>query len=625
MDTTFELKKHKEENKLSNFAKVEIALTTAGIVVAAAARELSAPLHLYIIAYVLIGHEIVFTAFNNLRKGVVMPNLLITAATVGAFILGNHIHSIGILLFFRIGEQLQKLAIDKSKRRIAGTLNLKSEFVNLRRENEVRRVSPDDIKIGDIIIVKAGERVALDGRVSKGESVLDMSALTGESRPQNIRAGEPIFSGAINLNNVLEIEVTSDINNSTISKIIELINDAAAKKSKAETFVAKFSKIYTPIVTLVSVFILLSPIVIKQATFADSLSKSLTFLVISVPCSLVLSIPLAYFIAIGVCGKRGILVKGSNYLDAVNSIDTIVFDKTGTLTKGVFKIASVSTEKGFEKEEVLKIIALAECFSGHYIAKSILEEVAVETDTSLITAHEEIAGFGIKAVIDGRQILVGNFELLLRENVAADPNTAAGTKVYLSVDGVFAGCVVLSDELKEDSVKLCERLRELGIKNLVMLTGDNEKQADSFAKILGIDKVYANLFPQDKVNIVGEIKGNIKDGGKTAFVGDGINDAPVLAVSDIGIAMGNGADIAIEAADIILMTDEPYKISHLIKVARETRKMVTQVVIVTIFVKLLFLSLTWGGVINLFAAICSDLGMSLLSVLACIRILNIKE
>lgn len=475
MDTSFKIDK-KTKNGLSTMTIIEIVLNIIGILIVLITLFLKnnisvkESLILYIVAYILIGHEIIYVALKNLINKVVMPNLLISIATLGAFILGNYIHAIGILLFFRIGEYLQNLAIDNSKKRIASTLNLKSEYVNLQFGEEIKKVTPEEIKVGDIIIVKVGERIALDGIVVKGESILDMSALTGESKPKTIKVGEKVISGTINMESVIEIEVTSDINNSTISKIIQLINDAATKKSKAETFIAKFSKVYTPIVAIISVFILLLPIIIKQITFAESLSKALIFLVISVPCSLVLSIPLAFFIAIGICGKKGILIKGSNYLDAMNNIDTIVFDKTGTLTKGVFKISEIIANNNNDKEEILEYVALAEYYSNHYIAKSILKEITFKIDKNKIQEHEEVAGFGIRAVINNKKVLVGSIELLKKENVIVFENESIGTRIYLSIDNNYVGCVVLSDQLKEDSIRTCEQLKQMGINKIVMLT-----------------------------------------------------------------------------------------------------------------------------------------------------------
>ena len=627
MKDIFEINKEYRQT-MSKIVKVIIALSVIGFIIAIvnlfADFSEQTTFWLYLIAYILIGHEIIYTALKNLSKGIVMPNLLIGVATIGAMILGYYIHSIGILLFFRIGEYLQNLAIDRSKKRISSALDLKSEFVNLQVGSKIKQVSPEDIKIGDILIIKVGERVALDGIVIKGKSVLDMSALTGESKPRNIQTDDNIISGSINLESVLEIKVTSDVNNSTISNIIRLINEAATKKSKAETFIFRFTKVYVPLVVVISILILLLPMVMNNMTFYESLTKALMFLVISVPCSLALAIPLAFFIAIGVCSKKGILIKGSNYLDTLNDLNTVVFDKTGTLTKGVFKIVNIVPNKKYSKDEVLEYVALAEYYSNHYIAKSILREFTNKIDKKRIGEHEEIAGFGIKATIDKKKVLVGSEEFLEREKISIVNTDELGTKVHLAINNEYCGCVILSDELKEDSIRTCYELKQMGIK-VVMLTGDNNHHANEFGKLLNIDNIYADLLPQDKVSIVEKIKNNLPKNTKVAFIGDGINDAPVLAMSDVGVAMGKGSDIAIETSDIVFMTDEPTKIVECIKVARRTRKIVSQVIIVTIIAKVIFLILTWFGIINLFIAISFDLVVSLLSVLSCIRILNMAK
>jgi len=627
MNDLFEINKEYRQT-MSKGVKVIIFLSITGFMIALvnffADFTEQTTFWLYLISYIFIGHEIIYTALKNLSKGIVMPNLLIGVATIGSMLLGYYIHSIGILLFFRIGEYLQNLAIDRSKKRISSTLDLKSEVVNLQTGTKIEQVSPENVKIGDVLIIKVGERVALDGIVIKGKSVLDMSALTGEPKPKNIEAGDNIISGSINLESVLEIKVTSDVNNSTISNIIRLINEAATKKSRAETFISKFTKIYVPAVVLITILIFLLPFFLNNMTFSESLTKALMFLVISVPCSLALAIPLAFFISIGVCSKKGILIKGSNYLDTLNDLDTVVFDKTGTLTKGVFKIVDIISNNKYNKDGILEYIALAEYYSNHYIAKSILREFSRKIDSKRIQTHEEIAGFGIKATIDEKKVIVGSREFLEGEKISIVKNNGLGTEVHLAIDNEYCGCLILSDELKEDSISTCYELKQLEIK-VVMLTGDNEHHANEFGKLLNIDKIYADLLPQDKVNIVENIKNNLPKNSKVAFIGDGINDAPVLAMSDVGIAMGKGSDLAIETSDIVFMTDEPSKIVQCVKVARKTRKIVSQVIIVTIIAKIIFLILTWFGIINLFIAICFDLVVSLLSVLACIRILNMAK
>lgn len=575
----------------------------------------------YAISYILVGYGIVYVGIKNLLRGIVMHNLLITVATLGAFVIGNYIHAIGILLFFKIGDILQNVAIDRSKKRIESVQNLKEEYATVRAENRAQRILIDDVKIGDIIIIKNGERVPLDGIVISGASSLDVSALTGESKPLSIKKGDNILSGGINNGSILEVKVTSDSKHSTISKIVELINEATLKKSKTETFVARFSKIYTPIVVGIS-FVILIGMLLYGIPYKEALNSAITFVAISVPCSLVLSIPLAFYISIGLCSKKGILVKGSNYLDALATVKTVVFDKTGTLTKGTFSITKIIPSNNFMEKEIIEMLCHAEYYSTHYIAKSIIESCNTNIDINQIKDYKEIAGKGIEAIINNEKVLAGSLELLKINNINFTVNEDVGTKVFLSIDGIYAGCVVLSDELKQDSAYVCRKLRQWNIKT-VMLTGDNEIIANHTAEKLNIETVYSNLLPQEKVDMVEKIK--LETGGKILVIGDGINDAPVLAMSDIGMAMGAGSDVAIETSDIVLLTNEPTKILDAIQISKKTRMVAIQIITVTIIAKAVLLTLTTFGVLSLFYAICADLIVSLFSVLNGVRLLSMNK
>lgn len=577
----------------------------------------------YLINYMVLGYDVIYTAIKRLMSGKVVPNLLISVATLGALILGQYFQAIGVLILFKLGEYLQNKAIDNSKKRIESVLNLKDEFVNVLVSDKIVNMKVEDVKIGDIIVVKTGGKIWLDGKIIKGNTILDMSALTGESIPKSFEVGDDVLSGTINLGDVISVEVTSDITNSTISRIIGLINEATEKKSVAETFISRFSSIYTPAVSLISFSVVISPLVIKWS-WSLALETGLQILVISTPCVLVLSIPLCYFIGIGACGKKGILIKGSNYLDVISNVSTMVFDKTGTLTKGIFKISKVKlVNQNYSNDDVLDYIVISEYYSTHYIAKSILSDYHKEIDTNRISFYNELAGLGIKLKIDNKDVVVGNRKLMIQENIEVDQPEKIGTTVYLSIDGKYIGYLVLSDEIKDDSKKLVLELKKQGIKKIIMLTGDAKSHAEEIANILGIDDVYSELLPQDKATILEEIKSNAE--GKVSFVGDGINDAPVLALSDVGIAMGKGSDLAIETADIILMTDEPSKLIECIKISKKTKKIVIQIIIISITVKAVFLLLTTLGITNLFMALFADIAVSLFCVLNCIRILDIKK
>ncbi|MEG0872903.1 MAG: heavy metal translocating P-type ATPase [Clostridia bacterium] len=580
----------------------------------------------YIVGYILIGYDIFFNAFKKIfKKDMFDENSLMTIATLGAFALGEYAEGAAVLLFYKIGELLQDIAIKNSKRKIEKVIDIRAEVANLKVDSEVLIVNPKKIKTGDIIIVKTGEKVPLDGVVIQGNTMIDMSALNGESVPKHIVKGDELLSGSINLGGVVTLRVTKSFTECTVSKIIELIQNAASKKSKTEKFITKFAKVYTPIVIVLALVIAISFPFILDISFFESVSRALIFLVVSCPCALVVSVPLGFFIGIGSASKRGILVKGSNYIDILSNLNTIVFDKTGTLTKGVFKVTNIEAKNGFKDTEVLESIALCEVYSNHYIAKSILSSFQKNIDKSRISMHEEISGYGIKATVDNKKMLVGNYELIKKENANVVLEESNGTIIYLLVDGVYAGHIVMSDELKQDSKTIVTALKKNGIKDIVMLTGDRGIVAKEYADKLNIDKVYSDLLPKDKVEILKEIKSKLNSKEKIGYIGDGINDGPALALADVGISMGMGSDIAIESSDVVFMSDEPSKIIDAIKISKKTMKIVRQNIIFALVVKISFLVFSSLGVTSMWWAVFSDVGVSLIAIFNCLRILNIKN
>ena len=578
----------------------------------------------FLIVYLIVGSDVLLKALKNASKGRIFDeNFLMSIATIGAVIIGEVPEAVGVMLFYKIGEYLQGIAVGKSRKSITSLMQIRPDSANLKVGSEIKVVSPEDVSIGDIIVIKPGEKIPLDGVVVDGFSMVDTSALTGESVLRELGVGEAALSGFINKNALLTIEVTKEFGESTVSKILDLVENASSKKSKTENFISKFAKYYTPFVLFSAMVIaFIPPLLVPNAEFLDWFYRGLVFLVVSCPCALVLSIPLSFFSGIGNSSKQGILIKGSNYLEALKNIDTVVFDKTGTLTKGVFKVTNISPV-GISEKELIEYAAYAEANSNHPIAKSILSYYKEKIDLEKINDFEEIAAHGIKIKYKGLNILAGNDKLMKKENIFYLPTEDVGTIVYIAVNGIYKGYIVISDEVKEDSKEAIKNLKINGVKEVVMLTGDNEKVANKIASELGIDKVYSNLLPNEKVDRLEEIFKNKSEKEKVAFVGDGINDAPVLARADVGIAMGAlGSDAAIEAADVVLMTDEPSKIAKSIEIARKTNKIVWQNIVFALGVKAIVLILSAGGVATMWEAIFADVGVALIAVLNAMRVMK---
>ena len=578
----------------------------------------------FLIVYLIVGSDVLLKALKNASKGRIFDeNFLMSIATIGAVIIGEVPEAVGVMLFYKIGEYLQGIAVGKSRKSITSLMQIRPDSANLKVGSEIKVVSPEEVSIGDIIVVKPGEKIPLDGVVVDGFSMVDTSALTGESVLREIGVGESALSGFINKNALLTIEVTKEFGESTVSKILDLVENASSKKSKTENFISKFAKYYTPFVLFSAMAIaFIPPLVVPNAEFLDWFYRGLVFLVVSCPCALVLSIPLSFFSGIGNSSKHGILIKGSNYLEALKNIDTVVFDKTGTLTKGVFKVTKVSPV-GISEKELIEYAAYAEVNSNHPIAKSIVNYYKESIDLEKITYFEEIAAHGIKVKYNDLHILAGNDKLMRSENILYFKTDDIGTVVYIAVNGAYRGYIVISDEIKEDSKEAIRNLKLSGVKEVVMLTGDNEKVANKIASELGIDKVYSNLLPNEKVDRLEEIFKEKLQKEKVAFVGDGINDAPVLARADVGIAMGAlGSDAAIEAADVVLMTDEPSKIAKAIEIARKTNKIVWQNIVFALGVKAIVLILSAGGVATMWEAIFADVGVALIAVLNAMRVMK---
>ncbi|NOZ35501.1 MAG: cadmium-translocating P-type ATPase [Chlorobi bacterium] len=576
---------------------------------------------LFVTAYLIVGWKVIVLAGKNIIKGQVFnEHFLMTVATIGAFAIDEMPEAVAVMLFYIIGELFQDIAVNRSRRSVKALLEIKSDYANLKVGDELKEVSPEEIKPGDIIVVKPGEKVPLDGIVTEGSSFVDTSALTGESVPRKIKKSEEILAGMINQSGLLTIEVTKPAGESSVSKILEMVENAASKKAKTEKFITTFAKYYTPFVVFGALLIaVLPPLFISGATFDEWIYRALVVLVISCPCALVISIPLGYFGGIGGASKRGILVKGSNFLDALTQIKTVVFDKTGTLTKGEFKISEIVPANNFSKETILEYAAYAEYNSNHPIAKSVLEAYTSEIDNTKISEVDEISGHGIKAIINGKEILAGNDKLLHKENIKHDKCDVGGTVVHIVIDKKYAGYIVISDTLKEDAADAIKLLHNKGIKT-VMLTGDNKYAAENYAEKLGIKEYYYELLPEGKVEHIEKLLNN---NGKVAFVGDGINDAPVLARADVGIAMGAlGSDAAIETADVVLMTDSPAKIIEAVDVAKKTRRIVWQNIIFALGVKGVFIVLGIFGIASMWEAVFGDMGVALIAILNATRIMN---
>lgn len=574
---------------------------------------------LLLLAYLLVGWNVIFSALKNLKEGKIFDeNTLMTVATLGAIAIHEIPEAVAVMLFYRIGEFLQTLAVKRSRRSVRSLLELKPTFANLKVNGEVKRVKPEDVKVGDSIVVKPGERIPLDGVVVDGSSIVDTSALTGESKPKRVGVGDEVLSGMINLSGTLTIKVTKPFSESTVSRILELVERARSRKAKVERFITRFARYYTPAVIFLAVCVAFLPPLILKESFSKWLYRALVLLVISCPCALVLSIPLSYFASVGRFAKDGILVKGSNFIDLTSRARVVAFDKTGTLTKGTFKVVDVVTRNGFSREEVLKLTALAELNSNHPIAKAVVEAYDVRGLENLIESHEEIAGMGVRARIDGKTVIAGNDAMMHFEGIEHDTCDVEGTVVHVAVNGIYAGYLKVSDEIKEEAPYAISELRKLGCRT-VMLTGDGEDVAREVARRLGIEEFYAELLPMDKVRIVRSLKEN----GVTLFVGDGINDAPVIAEADVGVAMGAlGSDVAIETADVVIMDDKVSKIPKAIRLSRRTRNVVWQNVAFILSVKGLFLALGILGIATMWEAVFADVGVSLISTLNSIRLLK---
>ena len=582
---------------------------------------------LYVISYIIVGFEIIIKALRNIFRGKVFDeNFLMTIATIGAFGIGEFPEAVAVMLFYQIGELFQDYAIDKSRKSISDLMDIKPDYANIEKNGNIQKVSPDSVKIGDTIIVKPGERVPLDGVVIEGTSNLDTKALTGESLPRNVKKDDEILSGSINLNSILKIKVKKEYNESTVSRILDLVENASSKKSKSENFITKFAHYYTPIVVFIALILaVIPPIIIKETTFSQWIYRALSFLVVSCPCALVISIPLSFFGGIGGASKIGILIKGSNYIEQLAKTEIIVFDKTGTLTEGVFDVQKIEAI-GINKEELLKIIAYAENYSNHPISQSVKRAYNKKIDEKQIKKYEELAGRGIIATIGEHEVVVGNEELMKERKIKFEKTNLIGTILYVAIENKYVGYILISDKTKSDAQDTIKKLKKNNIKQIVMLTGDKKNVGESVAKELGLDKVYTELLPDGKVAKVESLLKEKSQEGKLAFVGDGINDAPVLAISDIGIAMGGlGADSAIEAADIVLMTDEPSKIVSAIDLSKKTMRIVKQNIVFAISIKIIILILSALGLSTMWWAVFADVGVSILAIINALRVLNVKQ
>ena len=585
-----------------------------------------AEMGVFLICYAVAGWDIVWKAITNILHGQVFDeNFLMTIATVGALILGEHSEGVAVMLFYQVGEWFQSYAVSKSRKSITSLMDIRPDYANVERDGKLIQVDPDEVKIGDTIIVKPGERVPLDGKIIKGISALDTSALTGESMPREVEPGMDVISGCINQTGILTIETTKEFGESTVAKILDLVENASDKKGRTENFISRFARYYTPIVVFAALALAILPPLFLQQSFSIWIYRALTFLVISCPCALVISIPLSFFGGIGGSSKIGVLVKGSNYLESLAHAEVVVFDKTGTLTKGSFAVSEIHAVD-VKDSQLLEMAAYAEDYSNHPISLSIKAAYGKKIDNSRISDVQEIAGHGVQAVIDGKKILAGNAKLMEREHIKYAPSSSVGTVVYLACDGTYAGCIVIEDEIKSDAAAAIKNLKSSGIRRTVMLTGDADAVGKKVAGRLGLDQAYTELLPADKVDRLEDLLKEKSEKGKLVFVGDGINDAPVLARADVGIAMGGlGSDAAIEAADVVLMTDEPSKIAAVMKIARKTIRIANQNIVFALGVKFLVLILGALGRANMWAAVFADVGVSIIAILNAIRAMRVKH
>ena len=587
---------------------------------------------LYLIPYLVIGYDILKKAVKGIFKGQMFnENFLMAVATVGAMALGEYLEGAAVMLFYQIGELFQSVAVGRSRKNISELMDIRPDYANVEIDGKIVKADPDDVEIGTEIIINPGEKVPIDGVITYGSTTLNTSALTGESVPREAAAGDEIISGSINLSGMIRVKTTKEFGDSTVSKILDLVENSSMKKSKSENFITKFAGYYTPAVCISAIVLAVLPPVVRMiagydAMWSEWIIRALTFLVISCPCALVISIPLSFFAGIGCASANGILVKGSNYLEALSKTKYVVFDKTGTLTKGVFEVTDIQSENGFDKDELIKYAAYAECASSHPISMSLKKAYGKEIDLSSVTDIEEIAGHGISAVVEGKRIFAGNMKLMNREGIIVEDKIDKDTAVYVSVNGAYAGCIIISDVIKETSEAAITSLKKSGIRKTVMLTGDSRKTAQQVADKIGMDEVYSELLPADKVLKVEKLLEEKQSKEKLAFVGDGINDAPVLSRADIGIAMGAlGSDAAIEAADVVLMDDDPAKISLAAKISIKTLKIVKENIVFALLIKALCLVLGAFGIANMWFAIFADVGVMVIAVLNAIRALKIKQ
>lgn len=596
-----------------------ITLFLAGIFV----EDTSYGVWVFLLAFIVSGGGVVYTALRNLLKGDVFDeNFLMSIATIGAFLIGNYEEGVAVMIFYEVGELFQSYAVNRSRNSISSLMNIRADFANKIVDGKEYRVSPEEVHIDDIIQIRPGERVALDGILIKGDSSLDTSALTGESLPRDVGCGDEILAGSVNLSGLIQVKVQKEFGESTVSRILELVENAGSKKAPMEKFITKFARIYTPVVVGLALLLVLLPMLfIPDAIFYDWLYRALTFLVVSCPCALVVSIPLGLFAGIGGASRQGILIKGGNYLEALSDIDTVVFDKTGTLTKGSFHVDEVHALK-IEKEQLLALGAYGECYSNHPIAQSIVKAYGKDIDRSSLHNYEEIAGHGIQVEVDGILTYLGNTKLMEAKHIEYEKNTPVGTIVHIAQQKQYLGYIVINDELKETSAEAIQALKKQGIQRCVMLTGDRKEVAEGVGKRLGLDAVYAQLLPGDKVDRVEELL-NQETKGKLAFVGDGINDAPVLARADIGVAMGGiGSDAAIEAADVVLMKDDPIALANAISISKKTKRILWQNIVFSLGVKIAVLILTVFGLSNMWMGVFADVGVTLLAVINSMRALK---
>lgn len=582
---------------------------------------------LFLISYLIVGGDVLLKAGKNIVRGKVFDeNFLMALATIGAFAIKQYPEGVAVMLFYQVGELFQDMAVDSSRRSIKSLMNIRPDYANVKNGQDIKKVSPEDVNIGDIIVIKPGEKVPLDGVIIEGKSMLDTSALTGESVPRNASIGDEILGGAINKNGLLMVKVTKAFSESTVAKILNLMENASSKKAHTENFITKFAKYYTPIVVILAACLAFIPPFVTGMEFSSSIYRALVFLVVSCPCALVVSIPLGFFGGIGGASKNGILVKGGNYLEALNNVETVVFDKTGTLTKGTFNVTKINVENGFDKDILMEYAVAAESFSSHPIATSIIKAYGKEIEKKNVKNYEEISGHGIKVNYKDKVVLAGNKKLMNKENIVCKEEETVGTVVYIAIDNAYVGNIIISDEIKEDTKVAIKELKKIGIKKTVMLTGDNKKVGEGIGKLVNIDEVYSELLPYEKVEKLEKIENEKSKNKKVIYVGDGINDAPVLARADIGIAMGGvGSDAAIEAADVIIMTDEPSKIVSSIKIAKRTRNIVIQNIAFAIGVKVIILIFGALGMANMWEAVFGDVGVALIAVLNAMRALRVNK